>query len=62
MKLYSLTQVAKILGKSKQWLWVLIQSGRLKAEKVGTVYIIEEQSLKAYQTTIDQSNPNITLT
>lgn len=45
MKFYSLTETAQILGKSRQWVWILIISGRLKAEKVGKTYIISEESI-----------------
>ncbi|NLT50018.1 MAG: helix-turn-helix domain-containing protein [Ignavibacteria bacterium] len=50
MKLYSLTETAKILKKSKQWVWFLIQSGRLKHEKAGRNYVITEEQIQKYLT------------
>ena len=45
MKLYTLKQASQVLGKSRQWMWILVQLGRLKAEKVGNVYIVNEDDL-----------------
>jgi len=47
-KKYSITEVSKITGKSRQWIWFLIQTRRLEAEKIANVYIISEESLKGY--------------
>lgn len=49
MKLYSLAEAAKYLGKSRQWLWFLIQMKKLTAEKVGNQYTITEDELKKYK-------------
>lgn len=50
MKLYSITETAKILKKSKQWVWFLIQAGRLKHEKAGRNYVITEEQIQKYLT------------
>ncbi len=49
MKHYSIAEVAKILKKSYQWIWVLVISGRLQAEKVGKTFIISDESLRNYK-------------
>lgn len=47
-KYYSISEVAKMLQKTRQWIWVLIISGRLKAEKVGQQYIVSKEELINY--------------
>ena len=48
MKNYSLSEVSAKLGKSRQWIWVLIVSGKLTATKVGNQYIIFDEELNNY--------------
>lgn len=48
-KYLSVKEAAKILGKSVQYVWFLIQAGRLKAQKISTVYIILLDDLQEYQ-------------
>lgn len=45
MKLYTLSEASKVLDKSRQWLWILVQINKLKAEKVGNIYIVREDDL-----------------
>ena len=49
----SVTEVAKQMGCTRSWVWFLIQAKKLKAEKVGNTYVIEDQAvinyLKAYR-------------
>ena len=48
MKNYSTTEVATILGKSRQFIWLQIISNNLKAEKVGNYYSIKESDLNDF--------------
>ena len=48
MKKYSVTEIAKILGKSRQYVWLQIISKNLKAEKVGNYYSIKESDFKKF--------------
>ena len=41
----SITEAAKALGLSRQRVWVLVREGRLKAEKVGSTWVIDDRSL-----------------
>ena len=43
--LHSLTEAAKRLGVSRQWLWTLIMMGRIKAERIGNQYVIKEDDI-----------------
>ncbi len=55
----SVTEVSKMLHKTRQWIWVLIISGRLDAEKVGRRYIIPVGSLNQYiENKIDKGDEN----
>jgi excisionase family DNA binding protein len=44
----SVTEAAQMLQKTRQWVWVLIISGRLDANKVGGRYIISTESVINY--------------
>lgn len=46
---YSIEQVAKILGMSRQAVYVAIKGGKLKAEQVGKGYIIKEADFKVFE-------------
>lgn len=46
--LTSITEAAKALGLSRQRVWVLVREGRLKAEKVGSTWVIDDRSLSNY--------------
>ena len=48
MKNYSTTEVATILGKSRQYVWLQIISNNLKAEKVGNYYAISEEDFQLF--------------
>lgn len=48
MKLLSISEAGKILNKSRQWIWILIISKRLAAQKVGKSYVISEEELNNY--------------
>lgn len=58
MKLLSTTQAAQLLGHSRQWIWVLIRIGKLKARKIGKTYIIKETDLNKYQTHLNKEIKN----
>jgi hypothetical protein len=45
MKNYSTSEVAEILGKSRQYVWIQIISKNLLAEKIGNYYSISEANL-----------------
>lgn len=49
MQLYSLVETAKMLGKSRQWVWILVQIGRLKAKKVGNLWVVCEEDLNQFK-------------
>lgn len=46
MALLSITQIAQQMGKSRQWIWFLIRTGQLKAEKVGNQFVVNADDLK----------------
>lgn len=48
MKYYSISEVAPKLQKSRQWIWILIISGKLNASKVGNQYVISEDDLNKF--------------
>lgn len=43
------SEVAKKLGKSPQWVRRLIKDGELVAGKLGTQWVVSEHSLARYQ-------------
>jgi len=45
---FKVSQVADLLGKTRQWVWVLIISKRLKAKKKGRLYFVSEEALNAF--------------
>ena len=45
----SVTQVAEELGVTRGAVWFWIQTGKLKAEKVGHQYAIEEAELERFK-------------
>lgn len=44
----SVTQASKELGCTRSWVWFLIQTKRLTAEKVGNTYIIDDKELNKF--------------
>ncbi|MBQ5564958.1 MAG: helix-turn-helix domain-containing protein [Clostridia bacterium] len=48
MKLYTLQEVAELLGIHYQTVRKLIQNGELKAKKIGKGYIVTSENLKQY--------------
>ena len=48
MTYYKVSQVADLLGKTRQWVWVLIISKRLKAKKKGRLYFVSEEALNSF--------------
>lgn len=48
MKLYTLQEVAELLGIHYQTVRKLIQNGKLKAKKIGKGYIVTSENLKQY--------------
>ncbi len=55
MKNYSTTEIATILGRSRQFVWLQIISNNLKAKKVGSFYMVNESD---FQTFLDNFNNN----
>jgi excisionase family DNA binding protein len=56
MCLLSATEISKLLGKSRQWIWVLIRTGQLKAKKVGRQFVIDSEDLKQFDETKNYQN------
>lgn len=52
----SITQAADRLKKSRQWIYILVISGRIKAERVGNSFIIEEKALEDYLNSKQNNN------
>lgn len=48
MKSYSLSEIAKVINKSRQWTWFLIKTKELEAYKIGNQYVITEEFLNNY--------------
>ena len=48
MKNHSTSEVATILGKSRQYVWLQIISKNLIAEKVGNYYVIKDDNLQLF--------------
>ena len=48
-ELISLTEAAQILGKSRQWIWILSKSQELHSKKVGGVYIFDRQEVLQFK-------------
>ena len=47
-KLYSISEIAKRLDVSRQYVWFLIKTRKLKAQKVGNVYVVEGKELEQF--------------
>ena len=47
-KLYSISEIAKRLDVSRQYVWFLIQTRKLRAQKVGNVYVVEKKELEQF--------------
>lgn len=48
MKLYTTKEVSEILRLKRMTIWNKIQTGELKAHKIGGDYRIKEEDLKKY--------------
>ena len=48
MRNYSTTEIANILGRSRQFVWLQIISNNLKAEKIGNYYAIKESDFNKF--------------
>lgn len=51
MSLLSIKQAADKLGKSRQYVWLLIKMGLLRARKVGGRYVVTQSQLDKYIST-----------
>ena len=56
MKNYSTTEIANILGKSRQYVWLQIISNNLIAERVGNFYVVKEGDFQEF---LDKYNDGI---
>lgn len=48
MKVYNLKEVVKLLGLNIQTIRQYIKEGKLKASKIGTHYIVTDESIKEF--------------
>lgn len=48
MKVYDLNEVCELLKMNKQTIRKYIREGKLKASKVGTHYMVTEESIKVF--------------
>ena len=48
IKVYSLIQVAEIMGLTRQTIYNYVKAGKLKARKIGKEYRIKEEDLKEF--------------
>lgn len=55
MNLLSIKQAADKLGKSRQYVWLLIKMGLLRARKVGGRYVVTQSQLDKYISTKDNT-------
>jgi len=44
---YTLPEAAKILGISRQRVWMLVLEGKLRSTKVGRMWVVAEQAVQA---------------
>lgn len=51
MKAYSVTQAADYLGIARQNVHKAIKRGKIKAHKIGNVYMIREKEVERYRET-----------
>ena len=49
MNFLSIPEAAQLLQKTRQYVWVLIKTGKLLGKKVGRNFIIADRDLKRYQ-------------
>ncbi len=56
IKLFSLEEVSETLGVTTFTLRAYISKGKLKARKMGGKFMISEDALREYFTTIDEDN------
>lgn len=59
MKLFTIPELAKLLNKSRQWIWFLVKHNDIPAQKVGGVYIIKESDLSNYLLPTKSNNSNL---
>ena len=64
MNLLSIKQAADKLGKSRQYVWILIKMGEISARKVGGRYVITNVQLDKYISKKETQNedPKLNLT
>lgn len=48
MKLVTVTEASKIIKKSRQYVWTLIQMKRINGFQIGNQWVIPEAELKKY--------------
>ena len=56
-KLYSVKQAARLLGFSPSYLYLLIQLGELRAEKIGAQYVISGEEVERYTARRSNAQP-----
>ena len=56
--MYSVREFAQKVGVSRQYVWVLINKGRLTAERIGSYYAIPESELAKFIKPKDLNAPD----
>lgn len=56
MQYLSVSEAAKRMGKSRQWVWVLVRMNRLKAIRIGNQFCVCEDDIKKFNHTDEKTN------
>lgn len=48
-ELLSLQEASKLVGLSRQYLWMLVQMNRLPAIRIGKLYVVTRPDIEEYQ-------------
>jgi excisionase family DNA binding protein len=48
MKYITISEAAKMLNKSRQWVWFLIKTKQIKAQKTGSIILIDKSKVEEY--------------
>lgn len=55
MQYLSVSEAAKRMGKSRQWVWVLVRMNRLKAIRIGNQFCVSEDDVKNFNRTAERN-------
>lgn len=54
---YTLGETAKVLGKNRRTIWLWLQNGKIKGQRIGNLVLIPEEQVKKLREAVVTQKP-----